>query len=122
MDLWVTWFKDATNAASLVYQRADGKTQITDTPTSIISQTSSDNNHAPLATPSNSALPIVYEERQQPTQHDTQSGHMTRIELSSKRYATFSFPDSLTAKDAQRLKGALSGLAAIIDSMIEESS
>ena len=43
------------------------------------------------------------------------------FELSKKRFALFFIPDSLTPKDAMKLKGALSGFAAIIDSMVEET-
>jgi hypothetical protein len=47
-------------------------------------------------------------------------GHVSKIKLSEGRQAVFSLPDRLSSRDAQKLKGALQGLATIIDSMIEE--
>jgi hypothetical protein len=49
-------------------------------------------------------------------------GHVSKIALSGNREAIFSIPDRLTSRDAQRIKGALQGLAAIIDSMADDQT
>lgn len=47
-------------------------------------------------------------------------GHVSKIALSGGREAVFSIPDQLSARDAQKIKGALQGLSAIIDSMVDD--
>ncbi|MCI0388242.1 MAG: DUF5343 domain-containing protein [Acidobacteria bacterium] len=49
-------------------------------------------------------------------------GHVSKIALSDNREAIFSIPDRLSLRDAQRIKGALQGLAAIIDSMVDDQN
>lgn len=49
-------------------------------------------------------------------------GHVSKIALSGNREAIFSIPDRLTPRDAQRIKGALQGLASIIDSMVDDQT
>jgi len=119
LDAWIPHFKDAAATAGLLFRRSDGKYQIAEEP--II---------APQSESGNGVEPSDHAEQAptNPTKEDppisvpfvSSSGHTTKIELSSKRYAIFSFPDSLTARDAQKLKGALSGLSAIIDSMVDD--
>jgi hypothetical protein len=49
-------------------------------------------------------------------------GHVSKIALSGNREAIFSIPDRLTSRDAHRIKGALQGLASIIDSMVDDQT
>ena len=125
LDIWISSFKDAAKAAGLLLQRNDGKYQITED--ALLSSSPQSQPEPPLINrpPEESQVypPSVTPEGPRPLNTDTATGgHTTRIEISGKRYAVFSFPDSLTPRDAQKLKGALSGLSAIIDSMIEPAS
>ena len=115
---WLIYFKDAANAAGLLFQRPDGKTQINEIPNIGPKQPIVTAESAP---PPDVVRPIPQDERRGQPLADSISGQTCKIELSGKRYATFSIPDSLTARDASKLKGALSGLSAIIDSMLVDA-
>jgi len=118
-DSWVSAFKEGARTADLLFDRGDGKVQIMESP--VIS----------TPPPSESTGPQLPDLQPRPTAvQKTEeglnlfsfggSGHNTRIEVSGQRYAVFSIPDKLTARDAQKIKSALSGLGAIIDSMVLE--
>ncbi len=53
-------------------------------------------------------------------QETASSGLNFKIGLSGGQTAKFFIPDKLTAKDIQKLKGALEGFASVIDSLISE--
>ncbi len=119
-DSWVSFFKDAARAAGLLYDRGDGKMQIMESP--VVARTTSTSGSS-VATPDT----VPAREAPRPGEYEPSvavpfgsSGHNSKIELSGRRYALFSIPDSLTGRDAQRLKSALAGLASIIDSMVHE--
>ncbi len=120
---WVSAFKQGAAAAGLLYERPDAKTQIMESPTG---------ERAALQEAKDSTL-VVPREQQRPdvetasfepatTVPFAACGHNTRIQLSSGRYAEFSIPDSLTGRDANKLKSALDGLKAIIDSMVSDEN
>ena len=114
-DAWVDVFKAALETANLLHLRPDGKTQVLE------------GQGAP-AQENESALGSVRTEQpvaetkvshERPNSLD-EDGHSTKITLADGRVATIFIPDRLSARDAGRLKGALSGIAAIIDSMVED--
>jgi hypothetical protein len=117
---WAKEFKDGARTAGLLYDRGDGKLQLMDSPVaSRISDTSQ--------TLVESAGGTATREQSRATEGRPTlnmpigaSGHNTRIELSSGRFAVFSIPDTLTIRDAKKLKSAISGLTSIIDSMVQE--
>ncbi len=122
---WVKAFKDAAKTAGLLFNRADGKTQILETPGfemekqvgRIVEQ------EIPLPQPtspqsvdiSSKPIPIF---AGTPISPVSASGNNTRFELSDGRIAEFSIPFGINARDAKRLKGFLKGLEFIIDSAI----
>lgn len=127
-DVWVRQFKEGARASSLFHLRADGKIQIAESP--IIGDSTQesllelipknepvrqdgDGSHS-MAMPLPAPVP--------PPWILPASGHCTRIELSDGRRAEFGIPDKLNAKDAEKLKKALQGIAVIIDSMVSEPS
>ncbi len=116
---WLLAFKQSIRAAGLLYDRGDGKMQIMESPIASLEVSVA----ASLVPPAESQIP---KETQQPSEQPSvtvpfsASGHNTKIALSSQRYALFSIPDSLTTRDAQKIKSAIAGLSAIIDSMVEE--
>jgi hypothetical protein len=116
-ETWVVYFKDAVNAAGLLFNRSDGKIQITEAPILPTPQLEAVTVPGPKLEPQQA--PKVVDEKSNQSINFNISGHTTRIELSGKRFAVFAFPDSLTQRDAQKIKGALAGMGAIIDSMVE---
>jgi hypothetical protein len=107
----------------LLFDRGDGKTQIMETPILRFPRI------PPVAIEpteqrTDAIVPVKGVETQGTAGTVTvqATGHTTRIELSNKRQAVFSIPDSLTKRDAQKLKSALRGFEAIIDSMISEET
>ena len=118
--IWILSLKDALKAAGLLLDRGDGKFQVMESPiirfpredTPSVSNTPEPK---PVPRPPSENVPVS----QAP---EIASGHSTRIELSGKRFAVFSIPDVLTPRDAAKLKSALTGLNAIIDSMVQEDT
>ncbi len=125
-DVWVRQFKEGAKVSGLFHSRADGKIQIAESPmlgesaqepiVDLIQKGESarvdgDGSHPFAMTPPEPAVP--------PWKMPA-SGHCTRIELSDGRRAEVNIPDKLSAKDADKLKKALQGIAVIIDSMVSE--
>ncbi|MEO7029688.1 MAG: hypothetical protein ABI147_09840 [Acidobacteriaceae bacterium] len=117
-DAWVDSFKSALDTAGLLLVRPDGKTQVLEGPSA----------------PSNDIESRLLQEEKievapAPLEHtplserilEASEGHTTRITLADGRLATIFIPDRLTPRDAARLKGALAGISAIIESMIDET-
>jgi hypothetical protein len=121
-DAWVDSFKSALETARLLLPRPDGKIQVLEGATTFAPATADAT--APekkdLGSPAQEPghLPDV---PSQPIAGPS-DGHSTKITLTDGRTATVFIPDRLTQRDATRLKGALGGIAAIIDSMVEEPS
>lgn len=118
---WVTSFANAAKAACLLHHRSDGKTQILEEP--IVASIEENSSRGAENNEHKSPEAKLTEETARPSMSTIampDAGHTTKIELSGKRFAIFAIPDSITARDAQKLKGALTGLSAIIDSMIQE--
>jgi hypothetical protein len=114
---WVLSFKDAAKAIGILFDRGDGKIQLMESP--II--------RYPRGTPepvpaSEQAIVVPVKQPEQDNHFSplASSGHLTKIEISGGRYAAFTVPDRLTKRDAQKLKGALTGLSQIIDSMVDD--
>ena len=118
-DAWVDSLKSALEFAGLLLARPDGKTQVLE---------------GASLTPGEAEAKVVEEVKADPASNrvETEStkdrtagsvgeGHSTKIALADGRVATIFIPDRLTQRDATRLKGALGGIAAIIDSMVEET-
>lgn len=120
---WLDKFKRSAFEADLIVDRGEGKLQVRESL------------HVPHGEKQES--PIKENEKAKEVQSDERreritkqsydddekiynSGHVSRISLSGGRQAIFSLPDRLTNKDAQKLKGALQGFSAIIDSMVDE--
>jgi len=119
-DAWMDAFKDAIEAVGLASVRPDGKTQIRE-------NASSDNSQAGRQRVSLNPASFSHDEERGDVVPSvampiSASGHSTKIMLTGGRAAEFKIPDSLTERDAQRLKGALDGLKTIIDSMVESST
>jgi len=122
---WVRDFKAAAQSADLFYTRGDGKVQIMDSPivryprtdTAIPDEVKGQSIEAetPPNKSSNGIAPTMIG-------LSSDTGHNTKIELSGRRYASFFIPDRLTQKDAQKLKSALRGFEAIIDSMLSDET
>lgn len=122
--IWVRDFKAAAFATDLLYTRGDGKVQIMDSPIVRYPRTDAaisdevkeqpPTEAVPSPQPSNGVAPSMGV--------TTETGHSTKIELSGRRYASFFIPDRLTQKDAQKLKSAIRGFEAIIDSMMSDES
>ncbi len=118
-DLWVRSFKDGARTAGLLLERPDGKTQVRDAAIFEITRTD-----APTA-----SAPSMVESRA-PSRNDfidvtvplSASGQSSRFEVSGGRYASFYVPDKITKRDAEKLKAALTGLSAIIDSLVVDES
>jgi hypothetical protein len=115
---WISAFKEAARIVGILHDRGDGKIQIMESPILRFPRVASESVPEPEQT---IVVPIKQPEQENSFVPLATSGHITKIEISGGRYAAFSVPDRLTKRDAQRLKGALSGLSQIIDSMIEES-
>ena len=118
-DTWVDAFKSALETAQLLHLRPDGKTQVLEGPAS----TSADQADKQDEKQDQASPPSTARHGDASSGHDSMNpgdGHSTKITLNDGRVATVFIPDGLSKRDAQRLKGALTGIAAIIDSMIEE--
>lgn len=117
---WVADFKVAAGSVGLLHDRGEGKTQLGETPTA-------PENPAPvLATAEANRSPDVPMVELPPASNQALSdatvdtGHTTRIRLSDNRFALFMIPDELSVQDTKKLKSALKGLDAIIDSLTEQ--
>lgn len=125
---WIDRFKQSAKSAGLIRDRGDGKLQVREIADnregeSVESQRIED--YSPSASPSASLSPSssASPSPAPPEESDSQAvpyGHVSKIKLSEGRQAVFSLPDRLNERDAQKLKGALQGLATIIDSMVED--
>jgi hypothetical protein len=121
---WIDRFKQSAKAAGLIRDRGDGKLQVREMAELGSFGTASEGDQfsqtpsvSPSASPSASPSPAPPDDDEDgPTTY----GHVSKIKLSEDRQAVFKLPDRLTGRDAQKLKGALQGLATIIDSMVEE--
>jgi hypothetical protein len=117
---WADSFAEALETAQLLLSRQDGKIQVLEGASVLSSdEESAIDAERGSSTPSPSEAPV--QERPPSAAVLGGEGHTTRIALSDGRTATISIPDRLTQRDATRLKGALVGISAIIDSMVEES-
>lgn len=134
-DVWVRQFKEGARASGLFYIRADGKTQISESP--MLGEIVQDE-PVPVPLPKverveklelvrsdgDGSGSLAYPSHEMMLQPQVwslpASGHCTRIELSDGRRAEFGIPDKLSAKDAEKLKKALQGISVIIDSMVSE--
>jgi hypothetical protein len=118
-DLWVRSFKDGARAAGLLLERSDGKTQVRDAAIAEVSKAD-----APAA--SNPALsdvrPFSRGDLIDVTNPFSASGQCSRFELSGGQFASFYVPDKITKRDAEKLKSALTGISAIIDSLVIDGS
>jgi hypothetical protein len=117
-DAWVDSFKSALDTAGLLLARPDGKTQVLEGPTPQYAENDTRQAEPKIEIP---AVPIPAANLADRIL-ETSDGHTTRITLADGRLATIFIPDRLTTRDAARLKGALAGISAIIDSMVEEPS
>jgi hypothetical protein len=118
---WISSLKDSLKAAGLLYDRGDGKWQVMEAGVIRREQPS------PPSVSLSPAQPTPVNEKANGNEQSTSvpssaSGHNTRIMVSGNRIAIFCVPDGLTKKDAEKLKGALNGLASIIDSMVVEDN
>jgi hypothetical protein len=117
-DQWVDSFKTALDAAGLLLSRSDGKTQILEgasSPQGQVGSTTQNESAEGQAPPS--ATPTTTPDGMVPSRDE---GHTTKITLADGRLATIFIPDRLTSRDAARLRGALAGISAIIESMVDE--
>ncbi len=115
-DAWVDSFKAALETAGLLLARSDGKTQVLEGQTPpVVEPEPKGEERQELSNLLRQDVPPSLERPLDPGQ-----GHATKITLADGRLATIFIPDRLSKRDATRLKGALVGIAAIIDSMVEE--
>ncbi len=117
-DAWVDSFKAALDTAGLLMTRGDGKTQVLEGPTSPQAEHEAKTQEE-TPEPTLSARDVKAPET---APVPVGEGHNTKIALADGRVATIFIPDRLTTRDANRLKGALTGIAAIIDSMVAEET
>ena len=119
---WIDRFKQSAKSAGLIRDRGDGKLQVREFADSQEGDLH-DSQRIEEAAPSYSASASASPSPAPPEEPDSEAvpyGHVSKIKLSEGRQAVFSLPDRLTERDAQKLKGALQGLATIIDSMVED--
>ena len=120
-DRWVRSFKESSRAAGLLLERPDGKIQVRDTAGVEVGK---------VEAPSDSPAPSPETPVRPPSQNSSVdvsapfsgSGQSSRLQVSGGRYATFYVPDRITKRDADKLKGTLTGLIAIIDSLVTDDS
>ena len=114
---WAESFTTALETAKLLLQRSDGKIQVLEGATPRYADAEHSQEDVAESTSATAEIPV---ERSITPPPATSEGHMTRIALSEGRFASFSIPDRISKRDALRLKGALGGISAIIDSMVED--
>lgn len=126
---WVAAFKESARAAGLLFDRADGKTQVLESP--IIESPIATNVNAERAESFVMSAPPRTDPLIQPAPLPagptinvgnglSASGNVTAFVLSDGRRAEFNIPFGISSKDAKRLKSYLKGLELIIDAAIEE--
>jgi hypothetical protein len=121
-EAWVSAFKEAARATGLLLDRADGKTQILDSPILSEGQSRAVSKKTIVPFAWEHSLPQEIEKEFSTSVPISASGHHSKIEVSGGRYAEFRIPDKLTARDAQKIKKALVGYEAILDSMVADES
>jgi hypothetical protein len=118
---WIVAIKDSLKAAGFLFDRGDGKVQIMESPITRYPRLKSD-----IPTPTPEPTPIIEGPKKVQVStdevHREESGHNTKIALSGQRYAVFSIPDRLTARDAQKIKSAIDGIKTIVESLVEIES
>jgi hypothetical protein len=123
---WVEAFKSGARVAGLLHDRGAGRIQISDSPIMPSEPPILESTKSAVVAPALERAPIRQASPEEQGSRSVanfrkpSSGHFTCIELSDGQHAEFSVPDHLTAKDANKLKRALDGLKAIIESMISE--
>src|SRR5258708_587327 len=116
-DRWVRSFKDSARASGLLLERPDGKTQVRDAASRELSKAQGPAETA--ATAPDIRLPEASRgDLVDVTVPTSASGQSSRFEVSGGRYASFYVPDRITKRDAEKLKGVLAGLSAMIDSLV----
>jgi hypothetical protein len=124
---WVKTFKEGLETADLLHARGDGKFQILESPRAapkpiaVSSEARDSFSTADRATLSVGKAQVHTEPIATTSVPFAASGHCTKIEVSGGQ-AIFQFPDKLTSRDAKKLKGALTGLIQIIDSMVDDEN
>ena len=116
-DAWVESFKSALDTAGLLFARPDSKIQVLEGPP----PSSMEVENRPQEEKSDAIPPLIEYAPRAEKAVDVSEGHTTRITLADGRLATIFIPDRLTQRDATRLKGALAGISAIIESMVEDA-
>jgi hypothetical protein len=115
------FFQEAIRTAGLLHDRGDQKVQIMESavvPLTVAVASSMEMNDKAAVVQRSHGVDLSV---QVPTVQETgSSGLNFKIGLSGGQIAKFFIPDKLTAKDAQKLKGALEGFASVIDSLISE--
>jgi hypothetical protein len=118
---WVIAFKEAIRTSGLLHDRGDQKIQIMESAvvplTVTVASSMEMNDKATVVERSHGADAYVQVPAVQQT---VSSGLNFQIGLSGGLTAKFFIPDKLTAKDIEKLKGALEGFASVIDSLISE--
>lgn len=117
--LWVRSFKDSARTAGLLLERSDGRTQVRDGAVTEVSKADAPTTSAQAAPDSRSSSRSDLIDVTVPL---SASGQSSRFEVSGGRYASFYVPDKITRRDAEKLKSALTGLSAIIDSLVIDES
>jgi len=120
-DQWVKAFKDSVEVVGLLHDRGDGRMQLMESALVL---------KAPSAVPAEKHDPlpqIISPSIEKTAQPSTAvpfaaSGMNIKIQLSDGQLATFSVPDKIGPKDAQKLKNALEGFGRLIDSLVDGSS
>jgi len=118
---WVSAFKEAIRTSGLLHDRGDQKIQIMESAvvplTVSVASSMEMNDKAAVVQHSHGADVSV---KVPAVQETASSGLNFQIGLSGGQTAKFFIPDKLTAKDIQKLKGALEGFVSVIDSLISE--
>jgi hypothetical protein len=115
---WIDRFKQSAKAAGLITDRGDGKLQVRE-----MGELDNEGVAGFQEAPKTEDQTALFPPSSRVNEFEGAAvpyGHVSKIKLSEGREAVFSLPDRLTSRDAQKLKGALEGLATIIDSMIDE--
>jgi hypothetical protein len=119
--LWVSAFKDSLKTAGLLHDRGDGKFQILESPVVMksVSVAAAVRQNGPAVEADKSHAADAYVQAPV-SEAEPNAGLNIKIRLSSGQSASFYIPDKLSARDAQKLKGALEGFGSMIDSLVSD--
>ena len=117
---WTKCFMDSAEVAGLLQHRDDGKYNVLEGVAVSPSETETKPEPAGEAPETTAITPTGKELARTPAEEET-GYHRSRISVAGRKYAEFSIPDGLTAKDVSKLQNHLDGLKIIVEGLTRES-